>query len=133
MAIRVEGLRQLHDKLNTLDRKRIKPTLRKALRAGAKLVLADARKRTPVRSGNLRKSLRIRATPGKRKGTVSVSVITGNSSNMFTGTTYYGGMVHFGTKHQKAQPWLEEAFKSKQMQALQGIIRKLKLELDKEQ
>jgi HK97 gp10 family phage protein len=76
--------------LGTLPVKIEKNILRGALRAGAKVMLAEVKQRIPVASGDLRDSVRI--TTRVRRGVVSASVKAGNAK------AYYAGMVEFGTR-----------------------------------
>lgn len=143
-SVELHGFTELYERLNNADAKRIKPSLRTSLRAGGKVVLAEARSKTPVAEhlskamvnkgyapGDLRKSLRVRATPGRARGTVGVSVVTSESGNMFKGKQFYGGMVHYGTKRMKAQPWLREAFDATKSSVLAAIQKGLVAVLEK--
>ena len=70
--------------------------LRLAVKASAKQLKADARKRAPVESGDLRRSIRYRVD----KDGLGATVIVGE---------YYGRFVEFGTSSMEAQPYLRPA------------------------
>ena len=71
--MKIEGLKEAVDKLESLDRKVQKSIVRKGLRAGAKIMLAAAKAGAPVRSGNLLSNLKIRGG-GTSKGSTRVTV-----------------------------------------------------------
>lgn len=127
-SVRVEGFKELFEKLNQLEPKRVKPAVRKALRAGARLVLTEARTRVPVRTGALKKSMKVRGIKLKR-GMVGIAVHTG-AGHMFMGDQYYGGMVHYGTEKQKAQPWLRESFEATKDEIIKAIATSIRTTLE---
>lgn len=68
--------------------------IRQELRKAAKLtILPTAKARMPVRTGLLRKSLKIRAIKRSR---VNSGVRVALSSKDFTGETFYGGFIEYG-------------------------------------
>jgi HK97 gp10 family phage protein len=73
---------------------------RKGTRAAAKAVLLAAYKYVPVKTGALRKSLKVRAQKRfrdkRRKDWVGALVQT--VDGMFKGDQFYGGFLEFGTK-----------------------------------
>lgn len=105
---RVKGLQDLQKALSELPEKIEKNIMRGALRAGAKLILAEAKKRCPVgppsgrnveryggREGLLVDTLRV-STRSKR-GLVTASVVAG-AKDKSGGDPYYAHFVEFGTK-----------------------------------
>lgn len=122
-SVQLEGFRELYDRIMTAEPRRIKPALRTALRGGAKAVLAEAKSRVPVKTGALKKSHKVKATPKIRKGSVSISVLTSKSGHMFKGDQYYGGIIHYGSQKRniKPRPWLRESFDATKSQALAAI------------
>ncbi len=91
----INGIAEVKAGLAELEKSVAKKILRKGLRAGAKLVLTEARADAPVKSGLLRKNVKIRSAKGK-KGTVAINV--GVGSKDFAGETFYGGFVLYGHK-----------------------------------
>lgn len=68
--------------------------IRQETRAAAKLVLLPAAKQTiPVRTGKLRKSIKIRAIKRSR---VNSGVRLALSGEGFTGDAFYGGFIEYG-------------------------------------
>lgn len=102
------GVPELHRALKDFDKAVHKKVIRYAVRQAAKPVLDEARRLVPVKTGALRKSLRIRALKRQRKRTsIGVQVVTGEE--FFKGDTYYGGFLEFGTKRMAPKPFLRPA------------------------
>ena len=94
---------------------------RKATRAAAKLVLAEARALVPHDTGELERSLKVRARKRSRthRGTVGHSVVTG-------GDAFYGKFVELGTSHQAADPFLRPALWGNRTAKLQVYVNVLR-------
>lgn len=90
----VEGAAELDAKLSALALKVQKKYLRTALRVGAKAMKPSIAQRTPVRSGLLKKNLKVRA--GKRRKAGGVSVLVSFGAKWFVGKTFYAGFVVYG-------------------------------------
>src|SRR5687768_15884815 len=73
--LEVKGLRELRAALLELPKKLDRVVLNSALMAGARLMVADAKLRVPVRTGELRRN--IRARPVKPEGRHTATVIVG--------------------------------------------------------
>ncbi len=82
--------------------------VRKASRAGAKELLKEAKARVPVRTGVLKKALKVRALKRSRFNKISpgARVIAGSPAR---GPAYYAHMVEFGTVRMRARPFLRPA------------------------
>jgi HK97 gp10 family phage protein len=92
-TVKLIGGEELRRKLLTIDKKVAKQISSQALRAGAKVMLDATRRITPVISGTLKRSLKVRA--GKRKkDRVSFQVQTRDGD--YKGETFYGAFVNFG-------------------------------------
>lgn len=87
--VRVDGLSALEKALNELPEKIERNIIRSALRAGLKSIKAEAEARVPVRSGELRKSIKIKAK--LIKGRPVAAVTAGNKQ------AWYAHLVEFGT------------------------------------
>ena len=132
-ALTIKGSRELERKLMGLERKAAKKVVRQALRKGAKIVHAAARQEVPVRSGKLRKSLKVRRAKKNRRGSYAVMVTTGQNENMFTGETYYGAFVHYGhrvgkrgrggRKQVAAVPFIQRAYDRTKTHARDVVLR----------
>lgn len=100
-TIELTGDRQLDEYLRSLPVRVTKGGMRKATREVAKFVLQLAKGYAPERTGALIASLKVRAAPRRRSKPwlVSTSVRTGKS--LFTGDTFYGGFLEYGTVERK--------------------------------
>lgn len=92
----IAGGKELDELLRTLPLKIEKNIMRTALRAGAVVLLAEARANVPRKSNALYKSLRV--STRLRKGQVTASVKAGNRK------AYYAYMVEFGTRAHTEDP-----------------------------
>lgn len=102
------GLRELDRNLARLSDKMQKKLVRSAVRKAAKPVLDRAKELVPTDTGDLRRSLKIRALKrSRRRSTIGVQVVTG--VDFFKGEQYYGGMIEFGTSKMNAKPFLRPA------------------------
>jgi HK97 gp10 family phage protein len=96
--VKIEGLKELDAALKALPVNLAKKHLRTALRAGAKIVQAEAKLLAPVESGALKKSIKVRAGKRSRRGGVRIVVTTGSKDSLFKGDQWYGGPIEFGFK-----------------------------------
>lgn len=95
VTIVLTGSEALNRKLLELTSKQAKEAIRKAARPALQPTLQMARALCPVKSGKLRRSLKIRAIRRTRTG-VGMRVATYGSS--FAGKTFYGGFIEWGWK-----------------------------------
>jgi HK97 gp10 family phage protein len=79
--------------LVSLPKKIRNKILRKVLRESAKQLVAPSKAATPVRTGKLRRSVKVRAQKRSRK---SIGVFVGFSDKAFTGDTFYGAFLEWG-------------------------------------
>ena len=134
----VTGDRALDKTMATMEAKIQKKVARHAMRVAAKsIILPAAKRRVPVLSGALKRSLKVKAMKRSRSR-IGVAVEAGDG--FFKGEQYYSGMVEFGWKDDKrgrsapAHPFLRPAgYESEpQVQALiVADIRKALAELGK--
>lgn len=94
-SIVLTGDKALNRKLQRLAGPVAKKIVRQAARIAVKPVLSAARNTVPVRSGKLRRAIKIRALPRSRTR-VGVRVTLGDQE--FTGETFYGGFQEWGWK-----------------------------------
>lgn len=92
-SFNVKGLAELNRVLNQLPVKVERKLLRGGLRAAAKVIEAEAKRRVPVRTGLLRDSIRV-STGAKRGGKVYAHIKAGGRKK---GQAFYAHMVEFGT------------------------------------
>ena len=139
-SLDLSSLNPLIDRLQAFP-DRLRPELSAALRAGAQIIRSAERANIHNVTGALSKSVKIKV--GNRKaGLTRMTVTTSGSDNLFTGSTYYGGMVEFGhkigsRKLGKARrdvaphPFLGKAIDEKGPQALGAIEASLIASLNK--
>lgn len=144
--VHVKGLRELQAFLDTLPAKIEKNIMRTAMRAGAKVVKDAAVQNVPVKSGALRKSLKV--STKARGATVSASVRTrvfhahfiefGTAAHVISGKN--GGWLRFGGGFAKsvyhpgakARPFLRPALDTQAQAALVAVGEKVKVRLTKQ-
>lgn len=97
------GGRALDDALKTLAPKIQKNIMRSALRAGANVIKKEAKQEVPVRSGALRKSLKV--STKSKNGTVT-AVLKADSR-----VAPHAHLVEFGTRPHKIKPRNGEALR----------------------
>jgi len=104
-----------------------------AARAGAAVVLKDARQRAPQDSGTLRRSLAIVARKSQRGEAVVASVVTrsGRKWNAKRANAWYAGKVEFGTATTNAQPFLRPALDSKRTEVIKAMATKIQARIAK--
>lgn len=104
----VTGFQQLRINIEILERKIGRGAMRVALTKASRLVVADAKRRVPVRTGTLKKSLRAKVKTYVRRGTVvaiigpsrsvSAQVDFGSDKGIETlRPSKYSHLVEFGT------------------------------------
>jgi HK97 gp10 family phage protein len=91
--VHVKGLSDLQKLLDTLPAKMEANVMRGALRAGAKVVLAEAKQNVPVDQGILRDGLKI--STGTKKGVVKASIKAKGKHG------YLAHWMEYGTKPHK--------------------------------
>jgi HK97 gp10 family phage protein len=128
-AIDVIGAPELKAVLAALEPKVAKKLTRQAMRKAQKIVLADAKRLVPVDTGQLKKSLSIRALKRSRSR-FGVSVQT--KEGLFKGEQFYGGFIELGTKKMQARPYLRPALydnEARVREVFAGSLRELIREL----
>lgn len=92
------GIKELDDKFATLNESLQKKALRKATRAVAKMVLAEAKAEVRHDTGLLERSLKVKAKKRSRKYPQTVGLTVGFEDDLFKGDTFYAGFLEFGTE-----------------------------------
>ena len=113
MQLEVRGLAEVNELLKGIEKTLQNKVLRPALRDVAKTILLPrVRARIPKRSGFLARQLTVRGAKGaggKRlpRGRFGSSVgfkEARKDGNVFTGDSFYGGILEWGTKKHKTKP-----------------------------
>jgi len=105
----VTGDKAMILKFNSLHDQLQRRSMRSALRKVAKPIIKDAMAATPVRTGNLQKSIGVRKVWwSKSDGAMGVSIGPRND-DQFGGAKYYAHLVEGGTSKVPARPFLRPA------------------------
>ncbi len=131
-SVAVRGLSEIESKLKNLPIKVRKTMMRKALRAGGKIILSAAREEAPVRTGLLQSQIKLRVHKNK-KGYMSIRVGTGSKGN--PGPAFYSSFVELGYKHRggkqiPANPFLKRASDKSKDQAGQATTESLQQQIE---
>jgi HK97 gp10 family phage protein len=131
--VHIKGLEEMRKKLAAVDGAVAKKLIRRALRAGAKVIATQCKADAPLRGGLLRSKIRVKA--GKRKRNhIRMNVAIGKKD--FQGDTFYAGFVDRGRKSGKrgsrnrhpiaGSKFLEKAFDKARGAAGEAILATLK-------
>lgn len=119
--IELKGVDEILDKLQRIGTN-VSSLENKALKNAAEPVLESAKANVPVRTGKLKKGLKISNI--KRKNGVKyiqVGVDRGDNSEVF-----YGKFIEFGTSKMPAHPFLQPAFEKNKSAIKEKIAETLK-------
>ena len=122
VTFKITGDKQLIAKLERLSSELRGKTLERALVAGALIIQNDAKRKAPYLTGNLRRSIHIGGHDDlnpdagnivDRSGNrVPNPVISATTVAVYVGTDVnYAAAVEFGSKTQRAQPYLRPALR----------------------
>ncbi|WP_442765105.1 HK97-gp10 family putative phage morphogenesis protein [Sulfurospirillum cavolei] len=124
----IKGLEQLISKLNNLPEKLEKKVIRAAVRKGAILVRDKAREKAPVKTGTLKKSIKIRSNK-VANGIISFKI--GPTNDKKKGTdVFYGRFIEFGTSKMAAKPFMRPALDESETEVLNVVIDNVKSKLE---
>lgn len=98
MEFKVTGVEDIDRKLADLEGAIAKKIFRKAIREAARPMLQQVKANAPVGSGELKKSIKLRAIKRSR---VSFGMRIGTDAGDYQGKQYYAPMVELGHKHGK--------------------------------
>jgi len=120
------GDKRLQRKLERLVVAAQKRVIRSALRKGGHILRDEAKALCPVRTGALRKSIKVRAIKGKR-ATIGVVVASGTREELGLKAAdyYYPAAVEFGTGNAPAHSFLRAARDAKRDEVIEVIKREI--------
>jgi HK97 gp10 family phage protein len=132
--VKIEGLKEVNAKLRKMERRVAKQVTRKALREGGKIIQAAAKAAAPVKSGLLKRSIKVRAG---RSRMGKVDIVVGLGKKWWAGMSWYGSLQEFGfkrgsrklgdsRKQVEGKHFLENAYNSTKSAALARVIEALK-------
>lgn len=119
----ITGAKDLDRLLKRLPTKIAGKILQSSLRAGAMVIVKDARTRAPMRTGTLRREIVARKTKGAPS---SAAVTIGPTQDAF-----WGLLQEFGTRHHPPRPWLRPAFEASKRLALDKTGKQLGMKIEK--
>lgn len=134
VTIKLEGAEAILRKLETLEPRVAKKHLKKALRVGAKIILAATKRKAPVLSGNLKRSLSVRNSKrrrGRHEGGVTVLTDTKKVPELITfgkdgKRAFYPAVIEYGSRHRRARPFMRPAFDAEKRNALDASMKSLR-------
>ncbi|QDV24383.1 HK97 gp10 family phage protein [Aureliella helgolandensis] len=91
----VTGSATLNAKLNALKSGKAKTLIRRASRVALKPVQEEAKRLAPVRSGRLRRSIKVRSMARSRRQ-IGSRVTTNKNDRQFNGRFFYAGQIEYG-------------------------------------
>lgn len=131
----IHGIPQLEEALDKLTKKMRDRVVDKATRDAANVVMIEAKRLCPVKTGSLRRSIHVKkghATAAVSRqlkysqkardiAKMSYAVIAGEG--FFKAETWYGGIVEFGSVNWDGKPFMRPAAKAKK-EVIRQIYRK---------
>lgn len=122
-TLRFKGGKELARELNKLDTRMRRNIIREAVREGADVVIEEAQIRAPVRTGQLRDSIK-RQLDSKESTKYAAVYKVGWS-------VFYGHLIEFGIPAYGvgAQPFLRPAFEAKRGEAQNAMAAVVRLRL----
>jgi len=122
-TVKITGLRELEQKLRDETKKVAKRTLRRAAKDASEIWENAISERAPALTGFLKSQITMssKATGGDEG---SLQVMVGPSKK-----AYYGIFQEFGTRFQKANPFMRPAFEQTKDEVLNVFVENLKHEL----
>lgn len=121
ISLDLRGHKDIMDAIRTLEPKLRSGAFRKVFRELGKIAQKEVISNAPVRTGVLKRSVKVRAVKRNRRGIVGVNIVTGAVT--FRGKDFYGGFVEYGTKGRQTskgmvggirpQRFMRRAFESK--------------------
>lgn len=141
VTIRVDGLRELGERMRKLSEKVNKRLGRSSTNAGAQLVKKKAKSNIvsspSVDTGSLRDSVIVKKVKSSLTSEHIVTVRGRGKTSKKTGRKQteapHARFVEYGTIHMPAEPFLRPAFESEQGAAVEEIKRKLEQGIIKEE
>lgn len=134
VTVKIEGLKELADKLQSFGPKLARNGLRAAVNAGAEVVRKDVQARVPVDTGVMRKAVykkQIREESGDTRQTFYVGVRSGKKYQKKNQDAFYWRFLEFGTAKLQARPFIRPAFETKKKEAVERIKSKLAERIEK--
>lgn len=139
--MKVQGLKELQKQLRQLAAETQPKLLKAAVRAAFKPVLASAKAKVPVDTGELQAGIALATAEDKKGGIVAAGLLISSNTTALKqarvaaaafGEAQYRGapgrrwhLTELGTKHSKAQPFLRPALDENASAVVEGLKRAL--------
>lgn len=97
VRILLVGDTELREKLRELTNAEARKAVQGATRESAKIIAAQVKSNAPVKSGSLRRSIKVRAIRRSRKR-IGMRITTWSGDNLYQGKQFYAAFQEFGWK-----------------------------------
>lgn len=97
VRILLVGDTELREKLRELTNAEARKAVQGATRESAKVIAAQVKSNAPVKSGSLRRSIKVRAIRRSRKR-IGMRITTWSGDNLYQGKQFYAAFQEFGWK-----------------------------------
>ena len=118
ITVKLHGFEELTRILDTIEPKAAKKIMRQSTRDGVKKIQQHTKHNCPVRTGNLKKGYKVRATKKKKRGEIGYSVVN---------LVRYSFAVETGTSDTPALPHLRPAWDGN----IHSVLDEIKKSLDR--
>lgn len=129
----ITGHQELQRRLSTLKASLARKIVSRAMRQGAKHVLAKSKALAPVKTGALKRSLKVRALKTRRKGVTGVAVQTGTREELgipAKSKAYYPAALEFGSENMPAKSYMRAALESQRGIVIRTIENELAIGIE---
>lgn len=127
-TVELDGLDQALRSVREMGRRAGGKVLRTAARDGAKVIKRQVAEMVPMKTGKLKRTLRVRKFRTKQRNTVVIGVMTGKRVKLGIkegAKYYYPAAVEYGTKYRQARPFMRPALRRSDAQARRVFARTL--------
>lgn len=138
VSVKVDGLRDLGERMKGLSEDMNNRIARAATAAGAVVIRDAAKQKAPVRTGNLRKNIIVKRLPKGESPLTSEHIVTVRQGKLTKKQrdaglvdAFYGRFVEYGTAKSPAQPFLRPAYDQNKEKATQAIKDRISKRLTK--
>lgn len=124
IAFNVKGGKAVDKKLRKMDRRLASRALKAGFRAAMEPVKDEAKRRAPVKTGALRRSIRIAGYSGR--GYIGAVVRTGTRKQLkipANARFYYPAAIEYGVKGVSPRPFLRSALHAKRKVVLNRVVK----------
>lgn len=133
--IRLLGSKKLQRKLDKLHSTVAGRVVRESIKDAMDPVRKLAQRRAPVKSGRLRRSIRIASFRGRRNsGLIGAVVRTGTRRQLKIDPTdkyYYPSALEYGTEHIRARSFMRSSLATKKAEVLNSVRINLRRNIEK--